>query len=31
MRVEEALRGRGVPIENAGLALMDRLWDEAKR
>jgi MazG family protein len=30
MRVEEALRGRGVPIENAGLALMDRLWDETK-
>ncbi len=29
-RVEAELRGRGVPIEEAGLELMDRLWDEAK-
>ena len=29
-RVEEELRRRGVPIAEAGLALMDRLWNEAK-
>jgi MazG family protein len=29
-RVERELRGLGVPIEDAGLALMDRLWNEAK-
>jgi MazG family protein len=29
-RVEEALRRQGVPIETAGLELMDRLWNEAK-
>ena len=29
-RVETVLRGRGVPIENAGLSLLDRLWNEAK-
>jgi MazG family protein len=30
MRVEESLRVQGVPIDSAGLELMDRLWDEAK-
>jgi MazG family protein len=30
MRVEASLRQRGVPIESAGLALMDRLWNDAK-
>jgi MazG family protein len=29
-RVEDALRQRGVPVEEAGLALMDELWNEAK-
>jgi len=29
-RVEAKLRGRGVPIEDAGLALLDQLWNEAK-
>lgn len=29
-RVEAALRGLGIPIESAGLPLMDRLWNEAK-
>jgi tetrapyrrole methylase family protein / MazG family protein len=30
MRVEERLRRLGVAIEDAGLPLMDRLWNEAK-
>jgi MazG family protein len=30
MRLEERLRDLGVPIEDAGLALMDRLWNEVK-
>lgn len=30
VRVEEKLRRGGVPIEEAGLSLMDRLWNEAK-
>jgi MazG family protein len=29
--VEQALRERGVPLEQAGLELMDRLWNETKR
>jgi len=29
-RVEAALRARGVPIEDAGLTLLDHLWNEAK-
>jgi len=29
-RVEEDLRRLRIPIEEAGLALMDRLWNEAK-
>jgi len=30
VHVEEELRRRDIPIEDAGLALMDRLWNEAK-
>jgi len=30
MRVEERLKGLGIPIEDAGLELMDRLWNEVK-
>ena len=29
-RIEAALRTRGVPIDEAGPALLDRLWNEAK-
>jgi tetrapyrrole methylase family protein/MazG family protein len=29
-RVEASLQGLGIPIESAGLALLDRLWDDAK-
>jgi len=29
-RVEEELRRRGIPIEDAGLELLDRLWNEVK-
>jgi len=29
-RVEDELRRRGIPIEEAGLALMDELWNAAK-
>lgn len=29
-RVEESLRGRGVAIESAGAALLDRLWNASK-
>lgn len=30
-RIEDALRQRGVPVEEAGLELLDQLWEEAKR
>jgi len=30
MRIEESLRALGIPIESAGLPLMDRLWRESK-
>lgn len=29
-RVEHALRAQGVMLEDAGIAVLDRLWDEAK-
>ncbi len=29
-RIEKELRKRGIPIEEAGLELMDRIWDEIK-
>jgi len=30
-RMEDALAARGVPVEDAGLALLETLWGEAKR
>lgn len=30
-RVEDELRRRGVPVESAGLELLDRIWGEVKR
>ena len=29
-RIEDELSRRGIPVEGAGLELMDRLWDESK-
>jgi ATP diphosphatase len=30
-RVEDELRRRAIPVESAGLELLDRIWDEVKR
>ncbi len=30
-KVEQLARARGIDMRNAGLALLDRLWDEAKK